>query len=236
MLKKIKQKIMKTLLSVPLLMFYGILLIFTLSCTIKQKSATLVTDIDGNVYHIETIGSQMWMAENLKVIHYQNGDKIPNITDSIVWSNLSMGAYCSYDNDSSNVAVYGHLYNWYTVNDSRKLCPMGWHVPSNAEWTILVDCVGSNSFVGGKMKEAGTTHWSSPNTGANNSCNFAALPCGTRGAYSNFGGLGSFTGWWSTWEDADGYAYYLLLQYSNADVLRYSGNKKIGFSVRCIQD
>jgi len=147
------------------------------------SSTGTMTDIDGNVYETVTIGTQVWMAENLKVTHYRNGNTILHIIDWFSWFTLT-GAYCEYDNDVNNVAVYGRLYNWYAVNDSRYIAPVGWHVPSDAEWLTLVDYLGGDTVADGKMKEIGTTHWVSPNTGATNESGFSALP----GGYRDYGG------------------------------------------------
>jgi uncharacterized protein (TIGR02145 family) len=135
--------------------------------------AGTVTDIDGNVYQTVTIGTQVWMKENLKVTHYRNGEAIPNVTDGNVWGALTTGAYCEYNNDVNNVATYGRLYISYAVADNRNIAPTGWHVPSDAEWKQLemtlgmsqaqADSVGWHGApVGGKLKEAGTTHWLAP--------------------------------------------------------------------------
>jgi len=115
----------------------------------------VVVDIDGNFYAVVKIGDQWWMAENLKVIHYRNGDAIPNVTLR-EWSALTTGAYCDWGNDPNNAGIYGRLYNWYTVADSRKIAPEGWHVSSDEEWQTLVDYLGGSSVAGGKMKETGT--------------------------------------------------------------------------------
>jgi uncharacterized protein (TIGR02145 family) len=170
-----------------------------------------VTDIDGNVYQTVKIGGQWWMAENLKVTHYRNGEAIPNITSNSEWAGLSSGAYCAYDNNNSNIATYGLLYNWYTVVDSRNIAPAGWHVPTDEEWKQLEIYLGMSqsdadkpglrgSDEGGKLKETGTAHWHSPNIGATNSSGFSALPGGCRdfnftGAYEGMGELGN---WWSS--------------------------------------
>ena len=121
---------------------------------------TLVIDKDGNIYKIVTVGTQVWMAENLKTTKYSNGDQIPNETDSLQWLNLSGGAYCWYNNMASTFKNnFGALYNWYAVQDSRNLCPTGWHVPSDTEWTILTNYLGGGSAAGGQLKETGTNHW-----------------------------------------------------------------------------
>ncbi|MBI4645984.1 MAG: fibrobacter succinogenes major paralogous domain-containing protein [Bacteroidia bacterium] len=109
---------------------------------VLQNQAQTVTDIDGNIYNTIIIGTQEWMQENLKVIHYRNGDAIPDVTGDTQWSNLSTGAYCNYNNNESNALIYGRLYNWYAVADSRNICPAGWHTPTDAEWTTLTDYLG----------------------------------------------------------------------------------------------
>lgn len=202
-----------------------------------QIAGGKVTDYDGNSYKTVKIGEQVWMAENLKVTHYRNGDLIPNVTDSAEWSNLTIGARCYYDNDYDTYAgTYGALYNWYTVVDSRNLCPTGWHVPSDVEWTTLEKYLGGSSIAGGKMKETGTSHWRIPNTGATNESGFTALPGGNRNYIDSFFYIVDFGYWWSsTGYDASN-AWYRRLLYVNVEVVRYWYNKKNGFSVRCLKD
>jgi uncharacterized protein (TIGR02145 family) len=192
-----------------------------------------VTDYDGNVYQTVTIGSQVWMKENLKTTHYRNGDAIPNVTDTTSWNHLTMGAYCNYDTNASYVPVYGRLYNWYAITDGRNICPLGWHIPSDTEWTTLITYLGGESIAGGKMKEAGTAHWASPNTGATNSSGFTALPAGIRVidyyTYS-FMALWMASCFWS-----------LELKITHIDYLYTwiqwdSVSKGNGYSVRCLKD
>ncbi|MCK5148368.1 T9SS type A sorting domain-containing protein [bacterium] len=204
----------------------------TLDITVNRT----VTDIDGNVYRTVKIGDQWWLAENLKVIHYRNGDDIPNVTDNTEWQNLTTGAYCNYDNDLNNVVTYGRLYNWYAVDNSRNIAPEAWHVPTDAEWTTLTTYLGEN-LAGGKMKEIGTTHWSSPNTGATNESGFSALPGGARNYYGIFEHIGSTTAdFWSSTESSSYGAWYRNLDYNYSDVYRTSYVKEGGFSVRLIRD
>ncbi|MFH1894133.1 MAG: FISUMP domain-containing protein, partial [Candidatus Zixiibacteriota bacterium] len=203
-------------------------------------SSGTVTDIDGNVYQTVTIGTQVWMMENLKVIHYRNGDPIPHVTDGGTWVGLTTGAYCAYNNDENNVATYGRLYNWYAVGDSRNIAPAGWHVPSDAEWQTLVDYLGGNRVAGGKLKEAGTTHWLSPNTGANNESGFSALPGGSRldGGLS-FLGMGVVAHFWSsTLGGLGGIVYHRTLGFGYSEIYHSFGShhKLFGFSVRCVRD
>ncbi|MBU0713667.1 VCBS repeat-containing protein, partial [bacterium] len=196
-----------------------------------------VTDIDGNVYRTVKIGDQWWMAENLKVTHYRNGDPIPNITDNTQWSNLSTGAYCEYDNNPANIETYGRLYNWYAADDSRNIAPEGWHVPSDAEWQTLVDYLGGSSVAGGKMKETGTEYWNSPNTGATNESCFSALPGGYRTNLGIYEILGSYAGFWSSTEATELSSHIRYLFDSNSEVYRGTGYDNQGaFSVRCVRD
>ncbi|MBL7046505.1 MAG: carboxypeptidase regulatory-like domain-containing protein [Candidatus Marinimicrobia bacterium] len=200
-----------------------------------------VTDIDGNTYQTLLIGNQKWMIENLKVTHYRNGDAIQYVqsesSEPNVWENLSTGAYGYYNDDQSHQSTYGNLYNWYAVDDNRNIAPEGWHVPTDDEWQTLVDYLGGSSVAGGKLKEAGTTHWNSPNSGATNESGFTALPGGYRssrnGSYSSLGYSGYF---WSSSEYYNYYAWYRILNYNNSDVNRYNGNKDYGRSIRCIRD
>ncbi len=197
-----------------------------------------VTDIDGNIYHTIKIGDQWWMMENLKVTHYRNGDPIPNVPDYPAWMGLTTGAYCEYNNDINNVAAYGRLYNWYTVGDSRNIAPAGWHVPSDAEWQTLVDYLGGEAVAGGKMKEAGTAHWNSPNTGATNESGFTALPGGYRfGDGGDYSDMGYNVFFWSTTE-RDGYllVWTLDLNYSSSGAGRGGHTKPGGLTVRCVKD
>ncbi|OVE79450.1 hypothetical protein BVY01_02480 [bacterium I07] len=205
---------------------------------IKGKStvSNTVTDIDGNVYRTIKIGNQVWMAENLKGTHYRNGDPIAHVTRTSAWSNLSTGAYCNYDNTVSNVSTYGRLYNWYAVNDSRKIAPAGWHVPTDAEWRTLVDYLGGSGVAGGKMKESGTLHWKSPNTGATNASGFSALPGGYRFSHGSLGNVGYYASFWSSTVYTDDSAWRRKLIYDGSEVNRTHNYKHYGFSVRCVRD
>ena len=162
-----------------------------LSFTTSNSSNTSVTDIDGNTYQLVTICSQIWTQSNLNVSHYRNGDVIPQVTDPAAWASLTTGAWCYYNNDTANGPIYGKLYNWYAVNDSRGLAPEGFHVPTDTEWNTLMNCLGGASVAGGAMKTV-TTHWSTNCTGATNSSNFNGLPGGIR-AYGTGTGTPSYT-------------------------------------------
>ena len=204
---------------------------------LDESYCGIVTDIDGNEYGTVLIGNQVWMSENLKVTKYKDGTAIPTGHSNSDWSNLSSGAYAVYDDDDVNTDTYGFLYNWYAVDDSRIIAPDGWHVPTDDEWTTLTDYLGGTSVSGGKMKETGTEHWSSPNTDATNESGFTALPGGYRyfnGNYIHQGYSGYF--WSSTEYNGRGSAWYRLLYYDGSDVSRSNYYKECGFSLRCVRD
>ena len=193
-----------------------------------------LTDIDGNTYKTVKIGNQEWMAENLKTTRYSSGSIINNVTESRSWTKTTKGAYCWYDNDIGNKNSYGALYNYYAVADSRNLCPVGWHVPTDKEWTVLIAFLGGESVAGGKLKA--TILWNSPNTGANNSSGFTALPGGYRVANGNFYAIESYGSWWSSTEYDNTYAWPRDLDCINAGVNGDYDKKGNGYSVRCVKD
>jgi uncharacterized protein (TIGR02145 family) len=217
------------------------------SIGLTECLSSTVTDIDGNVYQTVTIGTQVWMAANLRVTHYRNGEDIPNVTEGPTWAALTTGAYCEYNNDANNVATYGRLYNWYAAVDSRNIAPIGWHVASNAEWKQLEMYLGMSQFQadssgwrgtteGGKLKEAGYVHWTSPNTGATNESGFAALPGGYRLNYGAYYGMSNDAIFWSSTERGSITAWSRALSYGSS-VVGCNGNyKEDGFSVRCVKD
>jgi len=182
------------------------------------------------------IGTQQWMKENLDVLTYRNGDVITQITNTTDWGNATTGAWCYYNNNPANGAIYGKLYNWYAVNDSRGLAPRGWHIPTDAEWTTLGTLLGGDAAAGGKMKTTGTTRWTTPNTSATNVSGFAGLPGGDRVTSGSFVDVGSYGLWWSATERDSTTARYRYLSYNNGSLSGDYDNKKIGFSVRCLRD
>jgi uncharacterized protein (TIGR02145 family) len=183
-----------------------------------------------------TIGTQVWATINLDVVTYRNGDVIPQVTDATAWVALTTGAWCYYNNDAANGAIYGKLYNWYAVNDTRGLAPTGYHVPTDAEWSTLTTYLGGESVAGGKMKATGTSLWTSPNTDATNSSGFTGLPGGCRSFNGSFYEIGYYGYWWSSSESDTSYAWYRSLNYYTGNANRFSTNKKLGFSVRCLRD
>ena len=176
------------------------------------------------------------MDKNLDVSTFRNGDPIPLVEDAATWASLTTGAYCYFNNDPANGAIYGKLYNWYAVNDPRGLAPKGWHVPTDAEWTTLIDCLGGTEVAGGKMKEIGTAHWNSPNIGATNSSGFTALPGNFRNIDGTYHGAGSGTDLWSSTEDGTTKAWGRALVNYDDSATSDNNSKEMGFSVRCLRD
>lgn len=203
-----------------------------------------ITDIDGNTYKTVQIGTQRWMAENLKVTRYNDGTSLPYITSASTWAGLTAGGYCDYNNDVNNGQIYGHLYNFYVVTNPKKICPDGWHVPSDEEWKNMEMYLGMTqqqaninyaergTNEGGKLKEEGTTHWLVPNTGATNSSGFTALPgmyVNERGVYATPAFHGGF--WWTSTN-----GYYRGLHNNLSTIWRFSYPYTGGFSIRCLKD
>jgi uncharacterized protein (TIGR02145 family) len=208
-----------------------------------------VTDIDGNFYPSIIINGQEWMQKNLAVSKYRNGDPIPTGLDNATWQSTTSGAYTIYNNDAYNNTIYGKLYNWYAATDSRGLCPTGWHAPSDAEWTTLINYLDPNAaggdiwpnIAGGKMKSTGTLEngdglWYSPNEQATNECGFTGFPGGSRYDFGTYNDIGYTGYWWSSTEDDSNSAWDRTFFYTNSDVFRSSYAKQEGFSVRCVRD
>lgn len=241
-------------ISIYPLLIIVVFLVFTSSCekddenkpTNGQTTAVFntnvsygtMTDQDGNVYKTVTIGTQTWMAENLRTTTYNDGTSIPNITDKDEWAVLTKGGYCNYNNATSTdtIATYGRLYNWYAVN-TGKLAPEGWHVPTDAEWSTLTDYLGGTSVAGGKLRETGTTHWPrSNNTTATNETGFTALPGGGRYDFGRFLSFGIDGFWWSATENFAADAWYRHMSYKSSNIYSNWIYKHNGFSVRCVKD
>jgi uncharacterized protein (TIGR02145 family) len=203
-----------------------ILLFAVLTGIASQNISQTVTDIAGNVYHTVTIGKQLWMVENLKTTLYHDSTSVP-------------GTY-TYNGTTNNdtINTYGRLYNWHTVKPG-KLCPTGWHIPTDAEWTTLITFLGGISIAGGKLKETGTTHWLNPNTGATNETGFTALPGGIRFGDNKFYSIGSLGHWWSSTEDqahigVAAWSWFILNSGSGISRISYGENNCL--SVRCLND
>jgi uncharacterized protein (TIGR02145 family) len=200
-----------------------------------------------------TIGTQIWASTNLDVTTYRDGTPIPQVTDPTQWGNLTTGAWCYYNNDPANGAIYGKIYNWYAVagihdNDpntpNKILAPTGWHIPSDTEWNSIINFLDPNAnggltvpnVAGSAMKETGTTYWFSPNTGATNSSGFTGLPGGYRFVDGSYAGLGINGYWWSSSENGVGGAWYRNLNFESTNATKIGQGKELGYSVRCIRD
>ncbi len=213
---------------------------------------TTITDYDGNIYHTVTIGTQTWMVENLKVTHYRDGSAIPNVTSNTTWSSLSSGAWCDYNNSTANGTTYGHLYNWYAVNDSRIIAPTGWHVPSDAEWTVLENYLIANGYnYDGTTTEnklpkalASKSNWTTSTVIgsigydliSNNKSGLNALPAGYRGRDGICKSILLSAAFWTNTTSDTQNAHYRSLDYNLPNEYISSTYKLNGHTVRCIKD
>ena len=208
------------------------------------KTYGSMTDQQGNVYKTIVIGEQEWMAENLKTSIYRNGEPIPNVIDSVQWAGLTTGAWSYINNESQYYCPYGKFYNWYAVSDPRNICPTGWHIPTDAEWSVLINYLdpnadgGNNSpnVAGGKLKNIGSLYWLSPNTDATNESGFSGIPAGYRYIDGTFFTIGYGGIWWSSTEADSSIAWYRYLTYGDGSVVRFPDTKRGGLSVRCLRD
>ena len=220
--------------------------------TLKLKESIKTADLDSITFKPPvaaipnvTIGNQVWTTKNLDVTTYRDGTPIPEVKDADAWKNLTTGAWCYYENSTANGTTYGKLYNWYAVagihdNDrntpNKVLAPTGWHVPTNAEWTTLIDFLEGESIAGGKMKATGTTLWTAPNTGATNSSGFTGLPGGCRSSNGPFYDIGNNGVWWSSTEYGTTSALNRGLSYYYGAAITGGNDEEDGFSVRCLRD
>lgn len=216
-----------------------LLAVFTLffnGCKKENKPPDPLSDIEGNTYKTVKIGSQIWMAENLKTTSFKDGTDIPLITDANAWGNLTTPGYCWYNNDAASFKeTYGALYNCYTVSTGN-LCPAGWHVPEREEWQALRDFLGDSLTGGGKLKEAGIAHWLTPNKGADNSSGFTAVGAGIRYFEGTFTSVLSYTSLWTASGESNDDEWYAGLYFADATFIMDHRNKKHGFSVRCLKN
>jgi uncharacterized protein (TIGR02145 family) len=201
-----------------------------------------VKDVDGNFYSTVILSNgQEWMSQNLHVSKFNNGDVITNQIERINWQKSNIPAWVHYNNDILYDSIFGKLYNWFAVSDSRKLCPTGWHVPSVSDWNYLSEYLGGNSVAGGKMKQIESlkpseSYWKQPNVNASNLSGFAAQPGGYRNAKGIFLDAGSFASFWSSTEPGNGSALEIDLFYRNESLKFGSDSKKNGFSIRCLRN
>ena len=228
-MRKHSSNLMYLILSILLLS------ILSIGCS-KDDPKIKVTDIDGNIYNTITVGTDVWLVENLKTTKFTDGTAIPIVTDNSAWSNLTTAGMCDYSNTLSNSATYGKLYNWYAVAGTKKLCPSGWHVPTDSEWSDLVTAFGGYDVAAAKMMEAGVAHWLSPNSFATNSSGFTALGTGYRNYLGEFKDLNYIGGFWSANSFDETYASYRTMYAGSVSIDNHGVNKKTGLSVRCVKD
>jgi uncharacterized protein (TIGR02145 family) len=196
-----------------------------------------VKDRDGNVYKTVRIGTQVWMAENLRTTKYRNGDPIPQVIANTSWSVLNSGAYCWYNNDDkASKITYGALYNWFAIDDKRNIAPIGWHIPTDKEWAVLVTFLKGDQYAGDALKETQTSHWSDPNSAATNSSGFSALPGGYRNKDGIFKNINVCGGWWADTEYTKSLGWYRYVDNVSSSIHNVSTYKNCGFSIRCIKD
>lgn len=208
------------------------LILFTGFAAISGQS---VKDADGNVYGAVKIGKQLWMAENLKTTKFNDGTPIPNIAENKIWSKLSTPGYCWFNNKLDNKEEYGALYNWYTVN-TKKLCPVGWHVPTEPEIENLITFLGDQNIAGDKLKEPGTEHWKMSITVVTNDYQFTALPAGFRLYNGAFSDPQAYAVWWTSTGYQSTQAWNMGLYFNTTKLYNGHDIAQAGFSVRCVKN
>jgi uncharacterized protein (TIGR02145 family) len=222
----------------PLLVIAGLMIITLSNCSRDPEVDDQVKDADGNIYQTVVISDMEWLAENLKTTRYSNGDPI-GTTDPVTL-NTSGETMIKYqwaaDGDEGKVSEYGRLYTWYAVNDARNICPQGWHVATDAEWTAMISILGGDSEAGSKLKESGTSSWEAPNDGANNSSGFTARPGGVRNGNGTFVNIRRYGYWWTSTEALTDYGWSRVMGYTDGSANRYENNADLGFSVRCVKN
>ena len=226
-----------------------IIISFLISCdnnpaNSEEIETGTLSDFDGNIYKTVKIGDQWWMAENLKVTHYRNGDSILNITNNDEWAHLDTSAYCCYNNDINNFDTYGCLYNWYAIGDNRNIAPEGWHVPSDEEWKILEMYIGLSQDEANSDRYRGTSEgkklkaksgWNSKGNGTDE-FGFTVLPGGFRFLYGYFVYIGDFAIFWSSTDTSNNEAWFRELECDSINIYRGYYKKEVGFSMRLISD
>jgi uncharacterized protein (TIGR02145 family) len=205
-----------------------------------NPSPSAAVDADGNIYDTVHIGAQAWMKQNLKTTHYRDGSAITEVEDSAAWANIystsaTTPAWCYYNGNAANNATYGKLYNWYAVTDPRNVFPTGYHVPTDSDWTVLSNYLGRDEVSGGHLKSTSEL-WLTPNTCADNSSGFTALPAGTRNYTGAFNYLGGNSTFWSSTTATSTLAWFRDLYYNDSSCVRDDYVKANGFSVRCVGD
>ena len=224
-------------MKIKLLILLGITIFLAQACEVKEEKPSLqygsVTDIDGNTYKTIKIGTQTWMAENLNVTHYKNGDPIANVLDSTEWFNLDTGAFCNYNNDEANAPIYGRLYNWQAVDNSKGIAPEGWHVPAKYEWETLINYLGGSNGSAPKIRIEGDDYWWAHGIG-NNESGFSAIGAGAR--VDSFKELKGYALWWTSSENTLLGGEYVYIDALNQNIIIINASKQCGMSIRCIKD
>ena len=232
---------MKNVLKCSVLIFL-IQSIFLFNSCKKDEAAppiTTPTDADGNTYNTVTIGTQVWLKENLRTTKYLNSDLIGTTTPATLNLNgeNTPKYQWAYEANESNTVIYGRLFTWYAATDSRKVCPAGWHVPSDTEWTVLTTFLGGEPIAGGKLKEVGTAHWLTPDTGATNETGFNSVPSGGRSGFGTFAGIGLYTNIWSSTEKNPIIAINRGIGSTSSEITGiFPSNKYDGLAIRCLKD
>ena len=200
-----------------------------------QPQRYALEDIDGNVYDAISIGAQIWMTDNLRVTKFNDGTLLTYANPDDDLMNLTSGSMSYYDDNPANASTYGALYNWHAVG-SGKLCPNGWHIPSDGEWNTLINFLGGEDVAGGHMKAIGTSHWNAPNQEATNNSGFTALPAGYLFDNGNYNSIGNITHWWTATENGAQEAFDRYVYFQNGKVVKGTYSKQVFYSCRCVKD
>jgi uncharacterized protein (TIGR02145 family) len=222
----------------PPLLMAGLMILMLSGCGKEPEADDQVKDADGNIYQTVVIGDKEWLAENLKTTRYSNGDLIGTTDPATL--NTSGETMIKYQwaagGNEGNVSEYGRLYTWYAVNDARNICPQGWHVATDTEWTAMITTLGGDAEAGNNLKESGISSWEAPNDGASNSSGFTARPGGSRNGNGTFANLRRYGYWWTSTEVRTDYGWSIVMGYTDGSANRYENNADLGFSVRCVKD
>jgi uncharacterized protein (TIGR02145 family) len=235
---RIEEKSMKTAFKVFVLLMIAGGPLLTENVSKDGPSAT-VTDVEGNVYQTVKIGTQIWMAKNLKVTKYRDGSPSPKVMDQAAWSTLTAGAYSDYNNDADTGAAYGRIYNYFAVADARKLCPEGWHIPTKEEWETLINYLGGSRPANQKLREAGHAHWvQKARTVGNNESGFTLLPGGERWVQASrgFEQIGGQSTLWTASAKIDESARAWAVHINDVEAMALPWPKGCGGYIRCIKD
>ena len=224
-----------TLIKLQFLFLSFLIHLFTFCQT--PIAGTGIMDVDGNNYNsVIYSNGQEWMTENLKTSRFSNGDEITYSEQSLDWQILNVAAYSYYNHDENSKNVFGNLYNWFTTIDERNVCPSGWHVPTDSEWTDLTDIYGGNGVAGGKMKVEDTLFWQAPNLGATNESLFSALPAGCRYDGGNFANIEKYGYWWTSTQLDNQFSWYRSAFYNSDNLVKNYTTKNTGYAIRCVKN